>query len=176
MTRARAAALLILLALLAGLWVGPVAAYRGLVDGGARRLAAAEQKLSRYRALLHAPHPTAMPIDATAALFPANSAAQADALLQQALKTAAAAAQVEIEGLQVLQPEAVDGATRIGIRLKGRADIAALDHLLYAIEASPRLLYPDNLQIETRMTGPAAAAGPLEFQVDVSGFKPGPRT
>ncbi len=69
-----------------------------------------------------------------AALFPAASAAQADALLQQTLKAAAAAAQVEIEGLQVLQPASLGGASRIGVRLKGRADIAALDRLLYAIE------------------------------------------
>lgn len=170
MTAARAAALLILVVLLAGLWIGPVAAYRGFVADGADRLAAAEQKLLRYRAVLRAPQPAAAPIDATAALFPAASAAQADALLQQTLKAAAAAAQVEIEGLQVLQPASVEGASRIGIRLKGRADIAALDHLLYAIENSPRLLYPDNLQIA------AGPKGPLEFEVDVSGFTSGPRT
>jgi Type II secretion system (T2SS), protein M subtype b len=170
MTRARAAALAILLGLLAALWIGPLAAYRGLVDDGATRLAAAELTLAHDRALLHAPPPTATPVDAATALFPADPGAQADALLQQDLKKAAAASQVQIEGLQVLQPAPVDGAIRIGVRLKGRADMAGLDHLLYAIEASRRLLYPDNLQIEARTTGT------LEFQLDVSGFKPGPRT
>jgi len=175
-TRARAAALLILLVLLAGLWIGPVTAYRGLVDDGAARLDAAEKLLARYQALLRAPPPATTAIDAAAALFPADSAAQADALLQQMLKAAAAASGVAIEGLQVLQPEPVEGATRIGVRLKGRADIAALDHLLYAIEASHRLLYPDNLEIEARTVAAGAKPAPLEFQLDVSGFRAAKQT
>jgi general secretion pathway protein M len=174
MTLSRAAALVVLLALVGGLWIGPLSAYGDLVGGGARRLAAADDTLRRDRALLGAPAQAASAIAAAAVLFPENSDAQAAALLQEMLKRAAAAAQVEIEGIQVLQPEMLGGAGRMTVRLKARADIAALDRLLYAIETSRPLLYPDNLQIQSRAVPKAAAPAALEFQLDVSGFTPGP--
>ncbi len=174
MTLSRAAAIVILLALLGGLWLGPVAAYRAVVGGGALRLATAEGALLRDRALVRAPEEAASTTAAQAVLFPAASDAQAPALLQETLKHAATAAQVEIEFIQVLQPETLGGASRMSVRLKARADITALDRLLYAIETSRPLLYADNLQIQSRAVRPAAPPAPLEFQVDVSGFTPGP--
>ena len=174
MTLSRAAAIVVVLALVGGLWVGPISAYGGLVDGGARRLAAANETLRRDRALLGEPAQAASAIAAAAVLFPENSDAQAAALLQEMLKRAAAAAQVKIEGIQVLQPETLAGASRMTVRLKARADMAALDRLLYAIETSRPLLYPDNLQIQSRAAPKAAVPPPLEFQLDVSGFTPGP--
>ena len=167
MTPSRAGALLILAGLMALVWIGPVAAYRTLVADGADRLASAEAALARDRAVLDAPPPPMAPLAAAVALFPTNSAAQDGALLQQMLKQAASTAQVEIEGLQVLEPDAIEGTTRFGVRIKGRADIGALDHLVYAIETAPRLLYADNLHIV------APATGPLEFELEVAGFAPG---
>jgi hypothetical protein len=172
----RAAALLILVGVIAALWLGPVAAYRGLLDEDARALQAGEQKLLRYRALAGAPAGSPREIDDKAVLFPRDSDAQELALLQESLKSAAAASAVEIQGLQVLQPETLPGAIRLGVRLKGRGDIAGLDRLLYAVEAARPLLYPDNLQIQSRASQPSAAPPPLDFQLDVSGFKPAPPT
>ncbi len=168
MTRSRAAALAILAALVALLWVGPVSAYRDYLDGEARHLAELDAALARDRALVAAPEAKGA---AGLALLPAGiSDAQAVALLQQTLKGAAATAQVDIEGLQVMQADTLGGAPRIGVRLRGRAMMAGLDRLLYAIEASRPLLYPDNLRIEAEGRD---GDGRLDFQLDVSGFKAG---
>lgn len=172
MTFARAAALAILLALAAFAWIGPVAAYRDLVGADARRLADADANLTRYRTLVGAAPAATTAID-TALLLPDISDAQAIALLQEALKSAAATAQVEIQGLQVLQTDTLGGASRVGVRLKGRGVIAGLDRLLYAIEASRPLLYPDNLQIQAHGRDAGATQGALDFQLDVSAFRAG---
>jgi general secretion pathway protein M len=172
MTLARAAALAILLALVALVWLGPVAAYRDLVGADAQRLAEVDAMLARYRALAEAA-PEAKPALDTALLLPDISEAQAVALLQESLKGAAATAQVEIQGLQVLPTDTLGGAPRVGVRLKGRGLIAGLDRLLYAIEASRPLLYPDNLQIQAHGRETGAAQGALDFQLDVSAFRAG---
>jgi hypothetical protein len=166
MTRSRAAALAILAALVALLWVGPVAAYRDYLSGEARHLAELDAALVRDRALVAAP---SVPGAIDGALLPPGiSDAQAVALLQETLKSAAATAQVDIEGLQVMQADTLGGAPRLGVRLRGRAMIAGLDRLLYAIEASRPLLYPDNLRIEAHGRD---GGGTLDFQLDVSGFR-----
>jgi hypothetical protein len=73
----------------------------------------------------------------------------------------------------------VPGAVRIGVRLRGSSDVAALGRLLYAVEAARPLLVPDNLQVQGRAAAPAAGSAPepapipLDFQLDVSGFKTG---
>lgn len=174
MTLSRAAALVILLGLAAAVWLGPGSAYLDLVGTGAMRRERAEQKLEHERALLQEPPAATAGIDGRTVLLPENSDAQAAALLQEMLKSAASAAQVDIQGLQVLPSETLPGASRIAVRLKGRGDLAGLDRLLYAIEASRPLLYPDNLQIQSRALQPAAPAAPLDFQLDVAGFKAGP--
>jgi general secretion pathway protein M len=168
---ARAAALAILAVILGGLWLGPVSAYCDWVGDGARALAADQQKLERYRALAHDDSRPAAPND-RAILLPAMSDAEGAALLQETLKAAAVGANVAIEGLQVLPPDKLAGAARIGVRVRARGDVAGLDRLLYAIEASRPLLHPDNLQIQSRAQVAAPAA--LDFQLDVSAFKGGP--
>jgi general secretion pathway protein M len=171
-TRARAASLAILLALVALVWVGPVAAYRDLVGTAAQHLAEANASLTRDRALVAAAPAAKRTLD-TALLLPDISDAKAIALLQESLKGAAATAQVEIQGLQVLQADTLGGAPRIGVRLKARGLIAGLDRLLYAIEASRPLLYPDNLQIQTHRGDTGTREGALDFQLDVSAFRTG---
>ena len=166
MTLARGGALAILMALLALAWIGPVAAYRDVVGAEGRHLAEIDANLTRYRTLADAA-PEGKTAIVGALLLPDISDAQAIALLQETLKGAAAAAQVEIQGLQVLQADTLAGAPRVAVRLKGRALIAGLDRLLYTIEASRPLLYPDNLQIQAH----GRDAGALDFQLDVSAFK-----
>jgi hypothetical protein len=97
-------------------------------------------------------------------------------LLQEAVKNSAATARIQVQGLQVLRSEAVSGATRIGVRVRGRGDIASLRSLLYAVETARPLLYPDNLQIQSHATLPDAAPSVLDFQLDISGFKMEPQS
>lgn len=171
LNRGAAIAILVVLALV--LWLGPVASYFDLLGDNAQRLAQAEQKLARYRALAGAAPETAPAVAEATILLPAVSDAQAVALMQETIKGAASSAQVAIEGIQVMPPEMSAGASRVGLRLRGRADLAGLDRLLYAIEASRPLLHPDNLQIQAHaMQAPAAPL--LDFQLEVTGFKPGP--
>jgi hypothetical protein len=167
MTRDRIAALLILVVLAALVWIGPVEAYRDVLSGDARRLAERNATVARDRALVAAPE-TAGTIG-TALLPDGMSDAQAVALMQETLKGAAATAQVEIQGLQVMQADTLGGAPRVGVRLRARGMIAGLDRLLYAIEVSRPLLYPDNLHIDAHGGG----NGALDFQLDVSAFKAG---
>jgi hypothetical protein len=129
-------------------------------------------KLVRFRALAREPAEARATFDMKAVLLPETSDAEAVALLQETLKAAAAAAHVEIQGIQVLQGEALPGATRMVVRVRGRGDMAGLDRLLYAIDASRPMLYPDNLQLLS--PAQAQAAAPLTFQLDVSGFRAGP--
>lgn len=168
MTRARAAALAILLLLLALAWIGPVAAYRDLLDGDARQLAELDAALARDHALVAAAPAAKGALPAAALLPPETSDAQAAALLQETLKGAAATARIEIVGLQVMPADTLAGSPRVGLRLRGRGAMDALDRLIYAVEASRPLLYPDNLRIEARDRN-----GGLDFQLDISAFKAG---
>lgn len=173
MTPSRAAAITVLALLVIGVWFGPVAAYRGFTRNEAARLEAAERTLARDRAALAGnPDSSSLPPEAEV-LFPERSDAEAIAVLQETLKRAAATAGVEIEDIAVLPPESLSGARRMTVRLKARADIGGINRLLYAIEASRPVLYPDHLAITTPTAIRAAGAPPLEFEVDVSGFKIG---
>ena len=158
-----------LLALLAALVaVGPVAAYLRLVDAGGARLAQREALLLRYRALAHAAEPAPAQAQGAPLLFTDAAEGQALAVLQQNLKSAAAAHRVEIRSLQVLRGEMLEDAARIGVRIRAAGDVAAIAEFLYALETARPILYPDNLEIR------AAGSGiTLEFQLDISGFRSG---
>jgi len=170
----RAAALAILAGIIALIWIGPVALYVDFLDANGRALATAQETLSRYRVLASA-KPLDVSVEDKTLLLPDISDAQAVALLQESLKAAAAAAQVEIQGLQVLQDEPFAGAARVGVRLRGHADIGGLANLLYAIEAARPLLYADNLTVQSRSATPTTPPALLDFQIDVSAFKSGQR-
>lgn len=177
----RIAALSILAALLMLVWLGPVGGYLDLVSAGGEQLGLAQQTLQRYRALADTPGAqAAAPRTEIALLFPEIPDSQAAALLQETLKSAAAAAQVQIQGLQVLRADPVSGAVRIGVQVRASGDIGSLGRLLYAIEAARPALYADNLHVQSRpmqaVGQPATAAALLDFQLDVSGFKAGPST
>src|SRR4029077_12257592 len=99
--------------------------------------------------------------------------AQAVAMLQETIKGAAAAAQVQIQGLQVLRGEGEAGALGIGGGIRGPGDVAGVGRLLHAMEAARPLLYPDNLQIQSHAAAPGTPPSPLQFQLDIAGFKAG---
>jgi hypothetical protein len=89
------------------------------------------------------------------------------------VKAAASASKVRINSLQVLRGETLARAVKIGVRIRAAGDMASLARLLFAIEAARPVLYPDNLQIQTRAAAPGKAPEALDFQLDISGFKPG---
>ena len=169
----RLSALAILAALIAVFCLGPVAAYCDWVAGNADALAAKAALLQRYRSLARAETRAATPAD-PALLYGGMPESQATALLQETVKTAAAAAHVQVQGLQVLRGDAVSGATRIGVRVRASGDMAGLRNLLYAVETAKPLLYPDNLSIQSHAATAGAATGALDFQFDISGFKSEP--
>jgi general secretion pathway protein M len=173
--RGRVAALAILALLLAALWIGPVSAYLELVGGGAERVAQGAVLLQRYRALAGTLAPETMrpKPGAPTVMLPDTPEAQAVALLQESVKATASASQVRIASLQVLRSETVAGAVRIGVRIRATGDMAGVARLLYAIEAARPVLYPDNLQIQARAAALGKAPEALDFQLDISGFKPG---
>jgi general secretion pathway protein M len=169
----RAAALAILAVALIAVWLGPVDAYFGVVADGAARIETATALLQRYRAATDPDAAAAMPVSPGAGLLlPAMPEAQAAALLQETIKGAAAAAQVEIRGMQVLRGDPLSGAGGIGIRVSASGDLGGLSRLLYAIEAARPLLYPDNLEVRSA-AAPGQAPARLEFQLDVSGSRSG---
>jgi len=167
----RVAAVAILLALLAALWLGPVAFYQNWRAADAQAIAAAAQTLARDRALVAAKEPR--PNDAAAILLPALSDAEAAALLQETLKHAAQAADVEIDGMQVLPADTLAGAARVGLRLRARGGTAGIARLLYEVAASHPFLYPDNLHILSHAMAPQGAGAVLDFEFDVSAFRAG---
>lgn len=171
----RVAALAILAALVALFCVGPLAAYCGLVADNSDALATKAALLQRYRALADS-KPAAPAATGAPFIYPDMPESQASALLQETVKTIAAAAHAQVLGLQVLRGEAVSGATRIGVRVRASGDMASLRSLIYAIESARPLLYPDNLTIQSHAAAPDAAASALDFQLDIAGFKTEPKS
>ncbi len=172
----RVAALAILAVLVGVFCLGPLAAYCDLVTDHNDALATKAAMLERYKALADAKPSAAAPAPDAALIYPDIPESQASALLQETLKNLAATARVQVQGLQVLRGEAQNGATRIGVRMRGSGDMASLRSLIYAIEAARPLLYPDNLQIQSHAATAGAAPSALDFQFDISGFKAGPQS
>jgi general secretion pathway protein M len=170
----RIGALAILAILIVLFCVGPLAAYRELIAGNSDALALRVAMLQRYRTLIGA-EPSAPASTPPVPLYPEMQESQASALLQETVKKAAAAAGVQVQGLQVLRSEAQSGATRIGVRVRAAGDMASLRNLIYAIETARPVLYPDNLSIQSHATSLDAPAA-LDFQLDISGFKAEPQS
>lgn len=169
----RAAAMLLLGLVVAAIWLGPISAYLDLLHSGAAKIEQQSTLLQRYRVLAAAPAPAAAvaPQDSTL-LLPVTADAQAFAVLQELVKTAAAEAKVQVLGMQVLPSETLPGAVRLTVQVRASGDVAGLAGLLHAVEAKRPLLVPDRLQVQARPALPNADQGALQFQLDVSGFKP----
>jgi len=171
----RIGALAILVALVAAFCTGPVAAYCDLIVANNDSLAAKSALLQRYQMLAGAA-PSAAASAEPALIYPEMPESQVSALLQETVKSTAATAQIQVQGLQVLRSESMPGAVRIGVRVRASGDMASLRKLIYAIETARPVLYPDNLQIQSHAASPDAAARPLDFQLDISGFKAEPQS
>jgi hypothetical protein len=171
----RAAALLILLALVAFVWAGPGSAYFSLLHTNSEAIDSQQALLARYRLLAQPPaHPSNPARPETDLLLTAIPDAQATALLQQRVKAMATAAHVQINGLQVLPSGRLNGAIKIGVRVQAAGDIAGLARLIYAVEAARPLLLPDNLSIQGHLAaGATDAASQLTFELDIAGFTTG---
>ncbi len=167
----RAVALAVLALVLALLWLGPVSLYLDMVGDGGEQLAQRGALLQRYETLARAP-PSETPRPAKSpSLFPAVPEAQAVAMLQETIKAAAVANHIEVRSLQVLRNDAGADTGRIGVRIRAAGDVASLGHLLFAVESAQPALYPDNLQVTAPPTAPGAPPAPLDFQLDVTGFR-----
>ena len=169
----RPAALAILVTLVVLFCIGPLAAYCGLIGANADALGDEAAVLERYHALGTAAASAPVP-SGPALLYPDMVESQASALLQETVKNAAAAAHVQVQGLQVLRSEAANGATRIGVKVRASGDMTSLRNLIYAIETARPVLYPDNLSIQSHAASSDTARSVLDFQFDVSGFKADP--
>jgi general secretion pathway protein M len=172
----RAAALVLLGLVVALLYAGLIAPYRDYVAALDDRLDAKASILDRMRSLTRQP---AAPDDpATAAtldalLLPDLSDAQAVGQLQDRLKEFAAAGGVDLQGVQVLPPIETATLSRLAVRLRGAADMAALNRFLHAVESTRPVLLIDNLRIQSRAPrgAPSPASAVLDIQLDVIGFK-----
>ena len=170
---ARILALAILMVVVLGFCAGPLGLYVSLIGDNSDALAGKAAMLQRYRGLGSGQAiPTTPP--GPALLYSNIPESQALALLQETVKSTAAAARVQVQGLQVLRADALPGASRIGVRVRASGDMASIRSLIYAIETARPLLYPDNLQIQARTVGADAVPVMLDFQLDISGFKAEP--
>jgi len=169
----QALALAVLAVVLAVLWLGPVSLYLDMIGDGAEQLARRGALLQRYEALARAPAPDTPAAAKSPSLFPTVPEAQAAAMLQETLKAAAAANHIQVHSLQVLRDDTGAEAGRIGVRIRAAGDIASLGRLLFAVESAQPALYPDNLQVQAPPTAPGSPAAPLDFQLDVTGFRSG---
>ncbi|MBV9826743.1 MAG: hypothetical protein JO001_13875 [Alphaproteobacteria bacterium] len=157
------------------LWAGPVSAYLGMIADGSEQLARRQALLQRYRALAEAPRPMAT-ANGPPLLYPDIPETQATANLQETIKATASANGIQIHSMQMLLRGDIGGdGRRFGVRIRAGGDVASLGRLLYSIESARPLLYPDNLQIQAPLAASPSgnAAGNLEFQLDVSGFRGG---
>ena len=170
----RLAALALLAVLAALLHAGLVAPYLAYLDGLDDRVTAQATILARMRVLAAAPETAAPAPEPAVLLLPDGSDAQALADLQDRLKQVAGGNGIEVQGIQMLPRSETQAVARLGVRLRGTGDMAALNRFLHAVESAAPALAVDNLRIQSRAPrGAAAAAGapPLDLQLDVVGFR-----
>lgn len=172
---ARAAALAIAACLVALVWAGLVRPYASAIGDLAAALSARETIVARYRALAAqeppAPREPSEPTEGDVAglLLPKASEAQAAALLQERLKGYAAEARVELDGVQVLPRTDTAGVVKVAVRLRGRADMPALNRFLHTLETTRPMLVVDGLRVQGR-GGRDAARNDVDIQLDVAAF------
>jgi hypothetical protein len=82
-----------------------------------------------------------------------------------------------IRSIQPMPGVAVDGLTRITLRVQMAGTIETLLEVLYALETGTPILFIDSLDVQKRDEGqggsdPGAASGRLAIAVDLSGYLP----
>jgi hypothetical protein len=161
--------------------VGLVRPYASAVGDLASRLSAREGVAARYRALASQPAPALRESDQAsqgelaALLLPKASEGQAAALLQERLKVYAAEAHVELDGVQVLPRTEAAGIVKVAVRLRGRAEMPALNRFLYALETTRPMLVVDGLRLQGR-SGRDSPRSDVDIQLDVVAFAGGGET
>ncbi|SDG51000.1 general secretion pathway protein M [Limimonas halophila] len=150
----RAAAVAVLVLLVAGLALGAVLPAVNSYQQARAELADAREMLARYRAV--AEHGEAMraavdrlqKAQADSDLFVrGESDSLAAANLQQHLKSMVNEAGGNTQSVQSLSPQARDGLTRIGMRLKISATVRGLAEILERVETQRPLLFVRNLRV-----------------------------
>lgn len=172
----RLTAVLILILALALIHAGLLSPYLAHVGAQAERLDARADILARMRRLAEQPAPAddaAARARLAALLLPAGSEAQAVAQLQDRLKAIALEAGVDLQGLQVLPAVETALLSRLTVRLRGSADIAAAGRFLQAVESGTPALLVDNLRLQSRVLRGPGAGALLDLQLDVAGFRLG---
>ncbi|CAA7621446.1 type II secretion system protein GspM [Magnetospirillum sp. UT-4] len=173
MIRSRAAAALALAVVAAALPLAVGAALLSAWRDGEARLAATEATARRLETAAAAAPELAEQREALAArrragglLLPGGSEALAAAALQNTLKAAVAEAGGSLISTQALPAASTGGLTRIAVRARLGADLAALRAVLHAIDAARPPLTVDRLEVRA----PAGGGGRLDIHLDVAGF------
>ncbi|MGQ9367937.1 type II secretion system protein GspM [Azospirillum sp. ST 5-10] len=103
--------------------------------------------------------------------LPQDTPAVAGAELQQWLRNAAQAHGTALTSLQILDPVAQDGMTRIAVRLRLEGRLDGIVALLHAVETARPLLFVEGAEV-SQPRGAATAPGgpPLLLALDVHGY------
>jgi general secretion pathway protein M len=183
----RIAALALLLALLAVVWLAGIAPLLDGYRADRETVAFASEQLPRLRRLageapmLQAELDRAVrdPAGRTRLLGGASDAL-AGADLQNRVSRDATRHGLALRSAQILPPAAEEGFRRIGIRVALEGNLGSLRRLLYGIESAPTFLFVDNLEIRSRGGGrilrrqagqAQAQAQQLAIRFDVYGYQ-----
>jgi general secretion pathway protein M len=165
-TPSRSAAIVILLALMLLIGSGIALPYARLVADLNDRVDQRQAVLDRYQALEQAA--VAEPAPSTGLEVSEASAAQAAARVQETIAGFAGAADLRLDGMQVLRDDRPETG-RVALRLRGAGGLAAVQRFLHAIETNRPVLIVDNLRLQAR-PGPATKDMMLDVQLDVVAF------
>jgi general secretion pathway protein M len=107
-----------------------------------------------------------------AGLLPGANESIAAAELQTRLKTITESAKADLKSTQIVPPRDDGSFRRITVRGQIFGSLAAVQRILYAVEANSPYLFLDDVDIRVT-TGPARADAPapsLDLRLDVSGY------
>jgi len=156
----RIAALALLLALLALVWLLGLAPLLDGYRADRETVAFASEQLPRLQRLAGEAPMLRTELDRAARdpagrtrLLGGTSDALAGADLQTRVSRDATRHGLALRSAQILPPVAEEGFRRIGIRVALEGSLGGLRRLLYSIETAPAFLFVDNLEIRSRSGG-----------------------
>ena len=156
----RTAALALLLALLALVWLAGIAPLLDGYRADRETVAFASEQLPRLGRLAGEAPMLRAELDRAARdpagrtrLLGGTSDALAGADLQNRVARDATRDGLALRSAQILPPAAEEGFRRIGVRVALEGTLASLRRLLYGIETAPTFLFVDNLEIRSRSGG-----------------------
>jgi len=156
----RIAALALLLALLALVWLLGLAPLLDGYRADRETVAFASEQLPRLQRLAGEAPMLRTELDRAARdpagrtrLLGGTSDALAGADLQTRVSRDATRHGLALRSAQILPPVAEEGFRRIGIRVALEGSLGGLGRLLYSIETAPAFLFVDNLEIRSRSGG-----------------------